>query len=250
MIAKDLDALFKKNGIPYFLDGGSALGAVRHKGFIPWDDDFDIIILPEHYDKVIEMCRTQLDTNKYVFEEAIKEYPGNISKIKLMGTRIDELDSVPTCHPGIFVDIFCFDNASNHKIVRFWQLICARIWVSYLLTLKPYTANSLSKRIVLCLAKVLRFKPLRNFVRNQSKTNHKTEFLSMGWCRTRKHWEQYFCPREYFNEAKMLQFEDAEFPVANDIDGYLTTCFGDYMTLPPVEKRVSLHIKSIDFGKY
>jgi lipopolysaccharide cholinephosphotransferase len=160
------------------------------------------------------------------------------------------LDSVPTCHPGIFVDIFCFDNASNYKIVRFWQLICARIWVSYLLTLKPYTTTSTKKRIALFLAKSLRFKPLRQFIRRQSKSNHPTDYLSMAWCRTRKHWTQYFCPRSYFNEAKLHCFEDAEFPVAGNIDGYLTTCFGNYMELPPVEKRVALHVKDIDFGQY
>lgn len=249
-IAKDVDTLCKKNNIPYFLDGGTALGAIRHHGFIPWDDDFDIIILPEDYSRFVEMCRTQLDSQKYIFEEALIDWPLHISKIKLLGTRIDEVDAFPSLHPCIYIDVFCFDNASNYTLVRYWQYLCARIWVAYLLTQKPYTATGILKKLVLKCAHVLKYAPIRNFIRNQSRSKKAGKYLSMAWCRKRPSWKQCFCPREYFSRQVIVPFEDFQFPVANNIDGYLSTCFGNYMELPPIEKRVGLHIIDVDFGKY
>ncbi len=250
MIASDIDALFKKNNIPYFLDGGSALGAVRHHGFIPWDDDFDIIILPEYYDQVIEMFKSQLDPEKYSFTEALVDWPLHISKIKLKGTHIREVDAFPAADDGIYIDVFCFDNASNNKIIRFWQLICCRIWLTYLLSQKTYTTNNLIKKTAIKMSKLLEWKPLREFIRNQSKSSTQTKFLSMAWARKRHRWTQYFCKRSIFSSSKYIDFENISLPVCIDIDKYLTTCFGDYMKLPPVDKRFGIHIKSIDYGKY
>ena len=63
-IMKDIDKLCRKNGIEYYLFGGSAIGAVRHKGFIPWDDDLDIVMDHNNYERFIQVCRGQLDTEK------------------------------------------------------------------------------------------------------------------------------------------------------------------------------------------
>ena len=66
-IAKDIDLLCEKNRIKYYLLGGSTIGAIRHKGFIPWDDDLDIIMDHENYNKFVKVCREQLDHDKYCF---------------------------------------------------------------------------------------------------------------------------------------------------------------------------------------
>ena len=68
-IVKDIDKLCRNNDIEYYLFGGSAIGAIRHKGFIPWDDDLDIIMDHSNYDKFVKVCREQLDANKYFFQE-------------------------------------------------------------------------------------------------------------------------------------------------------------------------------------
>lgn len=249
-IAENLDNLLSSNNIPYSLDGGTALGAVRHKGFIPWDDDFDIILLPEHYEKFVKICREQLDHSKYSFFEAEKDWPMHISKIKLKGTTIKEVDEYPLDNMGIYVDIFCFDYASNIKAFRFFQYLCTRIWVILAIASKPYTALSKKKKIALFIAKRINCKWLRKIFRELGRSHHKTEYLSMAWCRTRSNWEKYFCKRSLFTEYKYLHFENKDFKVTTKIHEYLTICFGNYMQMPPKEKQVGLHVLDVNYGKY
>lgn len=250
MIAQDVDRLCKENGITYFLDGGTALGAVRHGGFIPWDDDFDIIMLPEDYVKFVRICKLKLNKDKYVFKEAFVDYPMHMSKLILKNTFIDEVDAYPMEERGIYIDIFCFDYGSDNAFMRLWQLFFSRIWVAYELSQKPYTTSNFFKKVVLKFVWLLQFDRIRKLVNNQRRSNRKTNILSMGWARTRKKWSHYYCPKDYFAKSKNVKFEGVVFPVCNNIDGYLKICFGDYMKLPPKEKRVGLHIKDVDFGVY
>lgn len=249
-IACDVDKLLRENDIPYFIDGGTALGAIRHGGFIPWDDDFDIAILPEHYQKFVEVCRTKLDGSKYSFCEAEVDWPMHISKIKLKGTHIDEIDAYPMDDNGIFIDVFCYDNASNIKIVRYFQWLCNRLWVVMMLATKPYTTNSLKKKIALSIVKLFNSKKLRRLVRNLGRTRKKTNIVSVAWDRTRGNWNNYYYPRHFFKNSRDVNFEGVKFPVVGEIEEYLTKTYGDYLTLPPVEDRVGLHVKSVDFGDF
>jgi lipopolysaccharide cholinephosphotransferase len=91
-IAKDIDELCKRNNIEYHLIAGSAIGAVRHKGFIPWDDDLDIEMTDDNYRRFLQVCHTQLDKDKYYVQEGVKDWPQNFTKIKLLGTKITEKD--------------------------------------------------------------------------------------------------------------------------------------------------------------
>lgn len=247
-IANDITKLLVENDIPFFLDGGSALGAIRHKGFIPWDDDFDIIVLPEDFNKLVHICRSSINKDKYIFEEAFINRPQHISKIKLKGTRIEEIDAFQNEHPGIYIDIFSFDNASDYKLIRFKQYLFGRLLVAIMLFNKGYTPTSLKKKIALKIGKYLAYPPILNFIRSQTKTDKQTNYLSMVWARSRKKWTQYFCPRDLFISQRYVAFENQKFPVCNGIEKYLTICFGDYMQLPPPEKRKGLHVLSVDYG--
>ena len=113
VIAKDIDSLCRENGIEYYLLGGSAIGAVRHKGFIPWDDDLDIVMDAKNYDKFIKVCREQLDTNKYYFQEGLVDWPMPFSKVKLKGTVFEEPSGFvnEAGERGIYVDVFKVENA-------------------------------------------------------------------------------------------------------------------------------------------
>lgn len=249
VMAKDIDILCQKHGITYYLDGGSALGAVRHRGFIPWDDDFDIIMPPEDYKKFLEVCKSDdFDHDKYTLQEAFVDWNMHFSKIRLNNTSIEEIDADPNAHKGIFIDIFCFDYGSNYKLVRAKQYICAKLWMAYLLSNKPYSNLSLSKKLAMTVAKLLKWKPLRHFVRTQSQTSHPTKFYSIAW--GRKRWHNAFLPVDFFDGSKRVKFEDYEFPIATKTHEYLSNTFGDYMKLPPESERQGSHAIKVDFGPY
>ena len=127
-IAKDIDELCIKNGIEYSLNGGSAIGAIRHHGFIPLDDDLDIQMTPPNYRKFIQVCREQLNTEKYYFEEGLVDWPLDFCKVKLKGTYMEEVEGYAGKQNqlGIFIDIFRVDGGAPTKIGRAWQYICTR----------------------------------------------------------------------------------------------------------------------------
>lgn len=251
MILKDIDLLFRENNIPYFLDGGTALGAVRHKGFIPWDDDLDICILPEYYQQFVRVCREKLDKEKYSFEEGEKDWPLPFSKIKLNGTYIDEIDAYPTVNKGIYIDIFCADYARKSKIGKFWQFALGRLYVACFLAKKPYRPNSFSKKILISLARQInKSQNLYDWIRKQVRGAKQSEQLSIVWDRTRSDWTKYFYDKALFEDEVLMEFEGEKFPVCRGYDKYLSIVYGDYMQLPPEEKRIGLHIIDVNFGKY
>ena len=108
-ILKYIDKVCKENKIRYFLVGGTLLGAIRHKGFIPWDDDIDIFMDYQNYQKFMDCCDKYLDTEKFYFQrEDTKELPYFFSKIRMNGTTcISPIDiKNKDFHYGIFVDVF------------------------------------------------------------------------------------------------------------------------------------------------
>ena len=113
-IAKAIKELCESNGIPYFLIGGTLLGAIRHKGFIPWDDDFDVGMLREDYERFIKIAEEKLDKKKFFLEtwDTEKGYGFPFAKVKLNGTKYPERNAPKSVHQGIFVDVFPIDTAA------------------------------------------------------------------------------------------------------------------------------------------
>lgn len=251
MILSDVDELLTKNKIPYFLDGGSALGAVRHHGFIPWDDDLDIVIMPDVYPKFVEICRTQLNKAKYTFEEAHKDWPLCFSKIKLNGTFIDEVDAYPSANRGIYIDIFTLDYARKSKVGKYFQYLLGRMFTAGMLASKPYSTSCISKKALISIMRYLyKIPSLKKWFFYQVRGQKESDTLSAVWDRTRANWKKYFCRRDLFESSILIDFEGRKFPVCKGFDEYLSNLYGDYMKLPPENERVGLHINKIDFGSY
>jgi lipopolysaccharide cholinephosphotransferase len=253
MIAKDIDVLCQKHGIEYYLLGGSALGAKRHQGFIPWDDDIDIVMTPDNYYRFLELCRTDLDSNKYYVQEGLVDWPEDFSKIKLKGTKIEEIGEWATSDDkkGIFVDVFRLDNGATTTLGRIWQFFCGKLWLAHLMNVKGYKSVGFSRKAMTYMSKLLYLKPLENFFRHQYIKHNKKEttpYYADILGRTR--WHNAFIPRTVYGRPTYVKFEDTMLPVQQDVHRYLEISFGDYMQLPPVEKRVGLHTISVDFGKY
>lgn len=253
MIIKDIDKLCEDNGIVYYLAYGSALGAIRHKGFIPWDDDLDIIMDDKNYKKFIQVAKAQLDKDKYYVEESVVDWPCLYSKIKLRNTVFEEKEGYKASgENGIFVDVFKMDNVPSNKILSHIQYFFAKLYLSYSLSQRTFDSALLKKKILMACSSPLKISFIRNFVKYQVERYNKKETPFFGCFYTRYGYKGSVIPREYYGTPKRVQFEDTEMPVPEDWDKYLTYIYGDYMTPPPVEKQVALHLvgMNIDFGKY
>lgn len=251
-IAKDIDELCIRNGIEYTLNGGSAIGAIRHKGFIPWDDDFDIQMTPPNYYKFITSCHEQLDKTKYYFEEGLVDWPLDFCKVKLRGTRIDELENYAGKNNqlGIFIDIFRIDGAAPTKIGRAWQYFCARYRMAFLMHKRGYKSASKLKKLAMALS-ILQYIPCVELFFKHEKEKYDGERTGYyAFLSERITYQQAFCRKEVFAGSKRVPFEDTLFPVPNLYDEYLRGIFGDYMQLPPIEQQVPTHHTRIEFGKY
>lgn len=252
IIIKDVDELCKRHNIPYFLFGGSALGAVRHGGFIPWDDDLDIALYSDDYDKFISMAKNELDPNKYYLQEGLIDWTEDYTKIKLKGTHINEYGEYYTGpeSDGIFIDIFRLDKASNYKLGRMFQYIYGKILLIQQMRGKGYTANSLYKKILMKFSVFFDNKWLSKIIKRQYyKYNcSDTKWISRVLGQTRM--KNAFLPKTIFGTPIYMTFEDTMLPVPENVDKYLTITYGNYLQLPPEEKRVGVHITNIDFGNY
>lgn len=123
------DNFCSEYNIKYFLAEGTALGAVRHKDFIPWDDDFDIFMLYEDYNKFIDLAEKHLDKQRfYLQKENTNELPLYLTKIRMNDTTfIEKYKFDREMHLGIFIDIFCLNNIADNKIIRNIQYFSSRL---------------------------------------------------------------------------------------------------------------------------
>lgn len=251
-IAKDVDELCKKNGIEYYLVGGSAIGAIRHKGFIPWDDDWDIIMNNANYERFLQVCKEQLDTEKYYLQEGLKDWPLYFSKIKLKGTTMEEPEWFAENEhmKGIYVDVFKMDNVSSNPLVARWQYFCGKYYLCYQLSQRAYSSASFRKRLMIALSSPCKIPFIRKFVKHQVEKYNKKETGCFGFFYGRTRFRSAVVKKEVFGTPIRVPFEDTHLPVAEHYHEYLTQVFGDYMKLPPVEQRVGLHLLSVNFGKY
>lgn len=251
-IIKDIDVLCRAHGIRYYLLGGSAIGAIRHKGFIPWDDDLDIIMPAQDYDRFVELCRTHLDKEKYYVQEGLKDWPVYFSKVKLRGTHFEEPEAYSNGEDtdGIFVDIFRLDNVADGWLSRRVQYVLAKMYLSWQLSVRSYGSASLKKKLLMGLSFPLRCKCLRDRVKKYVESWNDKDTECWGFFYGRSRWRTTIVPRKIYGEPLYVPFEDTQLPVPQHYHEYLTIMFGDYMQLPPEEQRVGQHLMSVDFGNY
>lgn len=249
-IMKDVDELCRKNKIEYYLLGGSAIGAVRHKGFIPWDDDLDIVMTPENYSKFLSVCKDQLDKEKYYLLEGLKDYPLYFSKVKLRGTHLKEKGATfDSEHDGIYLDVFKLENSPSGRFSQKVQYLLAKYYLCYQLSERGFDDVGFKKRVMMLMSLPLKMKWLRDIIRKRiERYGNETDYFGSFYFRTRL--KNAFTRKNVFGKPILMPFEDMMLPVPEHYDEYLTQMFGDYMTPPPPEKRVGFHLIEVDFGGY
>ncbi|WP_411766121.1 phosphorylcholine transferase LicD [Winogradskyella sp. A3E31] len=251
IIADYFDTFCKENEIEYYLMGGTALGAVRHGGFIPWDDDYDTFMDYENYTKFKSIVKTKLDTDKYYFqEEDTKEFPLFFSKIRMNDTTYIEKDVVGRdMHHGLFIDIMCLNNAYKNKHMRYLQYLAARVVNANSLAKRGYLTNSITKKIALQTVSLFLFPPLKRllliFVR--SLNGKESEFV--GHFFGRAPFKRTSFKRSLIGEGKRIKFESLYLPVFSNVEEYLRIRYGlKFMEMPSekVKNQYPSHAYIVD----
>lgn len=252
LIAKDIDKLCRKNGIKYYLLGGSCIGAIRHHGFIPWDDDLDIIMDRQNYNRFIEVCREKLDKDKYVLQIGLQDWPLYFTKIRLKNTTLHEPEdgyASDDMH-GIYLDVFAMDNVPENNITARIQYFLAKYHLCYQLGKRTYKDTTLKKKMMIALSAPLGIKPIRTAVLRFIERFNRSSTSRQAFYYGRTRFRNAIVKKSIFGEPKYVDFEDTQLPVPEHYHEYLTQMFGDYMKLPPMEQRKGLHLISVDFGEY
>lgn len=225
----EVDKICKKHNIQYWLDFGTLLGAVRHGGFIPWDDDLDITVMRKDYKRLRKVLQEELP-EQFVFQDWTTEkyYPCSFGKVRDKKSQIiDPLWKDEVKEKGIYIDIFPIEKG-YYKFKRIFDPLYNGVFMRKQRHLKcskgVYLLACAMWPITLCVKSLLRF-----FVHASSPT---TYIYSYGVTVYPSQIEE-----KYIFPLKNIFFEGMEFPVASNPDAYLKKLFGNYMQIPPVEER-------------
>ncbi len=238
----EFDRICRKHQIKYSLDGGTLLGAVRHQGFIPWDDDIDVIMRREEYFKFRKACKRELDRARFFLQDYLSDpgYRWGYAKLRRNGTEFIRMGQEHLeQHSGIFMDIFVADNVPDAYISRrVHHFFCFLIRKALYSEVGKYNeGNPFVRRVYRVLSKIPRNSlfHLRNGLAARA-NRRPSELISHYTLEYPKHC-RYGLPGKCFDELEELEFEGKRFYGFRDYHLYLSTYYGDYMTLPPKEKQ-------------
>lgn len=231
------------NNLRYYLLGGTLLGAVRHKGFIPWDDDIDVCMPRPDYERFIELQ----SKNKKIEFRCIENNTSDLPFMKIIDkkTFVRQLYTAESETSNLWVDIFpfdgwAFDEQQSKKDMKKWN---RWHWLSVYAQVKMGEGTTKVRAILkLPMALGARLIGRKNIARRMNELAQKYDYESSEWVGNFV-WACYGIrervPKEWFSQRVKLAFEGHEFWAPKEWDKYLSQIYGDYMTLPPEDKRVN-----------
>lgn len=262
-ILKDFIAVCEKHGLKYFVCWGTAIGAVRHKGFIPWDDDIDVGMLRDDYEKFVRIAKREMSDHYYVTTpKTMKNYASGVIKVQRLGTRfVPEFSRTMKCRLCLHIDIFVFDNADEDQVILKKKINRVRnISKALFLCGSPYPEipfkgiKGMAAKAVCYIAHYvfkwthLSIAKLYDKMEKISKSANYRDTDSVI-CYNCLRPMQSKMKREDLFPLKEVEFENIMVYVPNNYHKYLTSYYGDYMKLPPKEQRVNHAAYIVDFGK-
>ncbi|MDY6062648.1 MAG: LicD family protein [Erysipelotrichaceae bacterium] len=243
-MTKDIIALCDEYKITYWLIGGSALGAYRHQGYIPWDDDFDLAMMREDYLRFITILDKHLDQDKYVYHCYEKNKAYNVlipaMKIRKKGTYIEETNSllknkIDDCN-GIFIDVFVYDYVNENRIIDFFPRLLNYLLMPIIVFFENMGINPIFIKNL--------------FVNNAHQygiKNRNSSLIGLDLCWTfRSIFKPYIYRKDDIFPVKKMTFEDTEFCCPKNIEQFLEIEIGpNYRELPDEKHRFAKHTKDI-----
>ena len=241
-IMKKIHKLCEEEGIVYYLSFGSLIGAVRHNGFIPWDDDIDLYLPRPDYNKLVKIIKKkgpQMGLN-YANPFSKIHYGRNLTKVFDTTTYLIEPDYRTDDPIGVFVDLWPLDGTPNNRILRKIYLVRAHLKKKVILasSMKYNDKYSILKKMEIRVAGVFNHSKL---VRSMERMARKYSFNKSEYVFSYAAQDAVY-KRELFNKRILWKFEDTELYIPAEYDKILRLEFGDYMKLPPIEQRVAHHV--------
>lgn len=266
-IYKDVAALCDKYGLVYMMSGGTCLGAIRHQGFIPWDDDLDIMLPRKDYDALINLLEKGELGEKYDFTYPNSKADANIIFLKIFRkhTKDVELFNINTPFPkGIYIDVFALDAVPKCKWMQKVKGFVANA-IQYLAIArlyKQYPSRQLKEYMYMDKELKMRYKlkmilgTLVSFASHAKWIYWFDKFVASdrddrqwGIPTGRKYYDGEIFDKSVFVPVKKAMFEGLEVNVPNDTHAYLTNLYNNYMQLPPEDKRERHFVYEIELPK-
>jgi lipopolysaccharide cholinephosphotransferase len=244
----------EKNGLRYWLGGGSLIGALRHKGFIPWDDDMDIFMPRKDYERLYKIWDTVADTDRYRLLRTDKKHNYHfrcIGVVDVKTTVIKKYNVDEDIMHGLYIDIMPLDGIPESKIKQMYQIFNVLLYNVYNVQRLP---NFESKKVSILTKAALRIIPSPKFRyklwTKAERQMRKYDLYKVDYCKelsTNIKALSRPLPSLWFRKTKFAEFEGRRVRVPIEAEKYLTLIFGDYMQLPPEEERIPKHDDTVIF---
>ncbi len=252
-IMKYVDSLCRKNGITYFIMGGTALGAVRHGGFIPWDDDLDIFMTLDQYDHFKRVFEEN-ESEEFIIQEwrTVPEYL-EYAKLRMNGTTYIETNfkDRKDMHHGIYIDIMILHKVPNNPVTQRLVYLKSKFVTLYGLSQRNWRPKTKFQTLMLGILKFLPNQSLarwcyRNIYKYDSR---RTGYSYCYWITPVKFGKGLF-DKELFLPPVEINFEDTKLLSPNNIKEYLFLRYGDYLKIPDdASQKAAVHAELFDCNK-